>query len=282
VPPAQAVPWRSAKWEQFSNDAKTVSLAQITHSDRRQFDRLLRLEAKAREMAAPSWYHVPYTHQGRYIKAGWSTHTHEKDRIGSQWQRPPPGEAHLVSVGTLCDPQDPTRAFGIEFEAEYWPAGNGWAARVLYHDYAGAGVFSKVAAVNFVQRGQSNLEGIVVHLPMDRLPQVLATPESLRDLSIAQFEDQFAQLDEELQSFERDLAAGKLQGEEVVLHRGGIPPVTKPRPYTAAEKSKVLAYKTKGVAERRSQAEQRLQSVRSDYQEMYEAMTRAFPLHECW
>ena len=290
VAPVPNARWRDAKWRNFDDDAKVVSLAELAHNDRRLFERLLRIDAKAREFAAPSYSHVPYTRQGRYIKAGWATHANEKECIEWPWRPVPVGEAHFVSVGTYCYEQDSSGAFGIELEAEFLPADSGWSARVSYHDDAGARIRGKGAIVIFAQRGQQWRRydgGIHVILPMDRLLQVLATPESLRDFAVSQIEHRMMQLDEELKTFESDLAAGILQHVEYVRgpYRGdGIPPEMEPktRPYTSAERPTVLADKAREVTERRSREQQKIDALRSDYREMHRAMTKAFPLHECW
>jgi len=270
-PAAKSSPWREATWESPDRPAPAVTLAQLQHNDPELSARLLRFDAKARELAPSSWFHVPYTPRGNYIKAAWSTHVREKGQIGWLRQLPPAGEARFISVGTLCYPQSPRAVFGIELEAEYVPAGSGWAARVSYHDDAGARIYGRSASVIFYHRGQNYDDGIIITLPPDKIPQTLATAESLRDFAIARIEEQ-------RKTYEERLAADALRHTEHDLkqYRGdGIPPPTISRLYTAAEKQKLQS-------ERRAKDEATIEALREHGQEMYDAMTRAFPLHECW
>jgi hypothetical protein len=270
-PPTKSGPWREATWESPDRGAPVVTLAQLQHNDETLSARLRRFDAKARELAGPTWYHVPYTQRGNYVKAGWSTHTRDQGRIGWVWQRPPAGDAQFISVGTLCYPQSPRAVFGIELEAEYVPAGNGWAARVSYHDDAGARIYDLAASVIFYRRGQDYDDGIIVTLPPDNIPTTLATPESLRDFAIARIEEQ-------REKFEEALASDKLRHTEHDMKQyggGGIPPPKISRLYTAAEKQKL-------ISERRTKNEAKIKALRDDCPQMHEALARAFPLQECW
>jgi hypothetical protein len=56
---------------------------------------------------------------------------------------------------------------------------------------------------------------------------------------------------------------------------GGIPPPKISRPYTAAERQKL-------ISERRTKDEATIKALRDDWTQMHEALTRAIPLQECW
>lgn len=266
-------PRRNVRWQHAPADADVFKLEELSHADPSLSARLLRFDAMARELAEPTWFHVPYTRHGEKIRAGWSTHIHGDGYIGwrQEWGWAPPGEAHCYSIGPLGYRKSPSSVYGIELNAEYIPAGNGWGARVHYHEGGTSPIYGAAAHATFFRRMQRYGDDIIVDLPLDQIPQVVATPENLRDRAIVEIENRHRE-------FEEHLAADRLQHVEPDMREyrnDGIPPPEIVRPYTPAEKQRLLK-------ERKTHDQQRIQTFRSDYQEMYQALTRAFPLHECW
>ncbi|MCI0394083.1 MAG: hypothetical protein L0332_01810 [Chloroflexi bacterium] len=273
-----------------------VAVEELQFADAETGRRFVALDACARALAGPDWVHEAYRPIGNFYQASWCSQANSQEECFLRDVAAGGREIQVVELSTLFYPGQFPQVFGLNLWARWAPAGQGWGAAFSFAE-GGQGVMgsgfslyfteypdgmaprfpasgSEVTAVGLGDRYTYQVhESLVEHAsgrPLrEELAAYLASPEAMRNQGLANL----AALQ---QKVEETILAHQVTTCEYGPYEGdGIPPACTLRPLTADEEAAALA-----EAEQHFNGQQRLLS--DDYQEMYAALLKAFPLDRCW
>ncbi len=235
------------------------------------------------------WTVIPFQLYGNFYQSTWchGTGATSDCRIASSTVNN--RDQHVLSLYTLIYPQDYSAAFGLGLDALWVPVETGWGAHFSFSENGGGIVgdhwgvrFDKYkplagqiesTAVLWSQDQYQIQETMVEYsfdLPLrDDLALYLKSAEAMRNRRL-----------EQIQALAQKVKATIETHQASICDKGpylnnGIPPVCTPRALTPKEEAEELV-----KAEKIFSVEEQI--LNENYQELYSAWMKAFPMDQCW
>ncbi len=235
------------------------------------------------------WTAIPYQLSGNLYKSSWcqGTGTTSDCRIASSTLDH--RDQHVLSLFTLTYLQDFPTAFGLGLDTLWVPAETGWGAQFSFSEN-GAGIIADQWGVRFDRytspTDQSELTAVLGSYDQYQIQETLVTYSfglPLRDdlaLYLKSAEAMRIRRLEQIQALAQKVKATIETHQAAICDWGpnlnnGIPPKCTPRSLTPEEEAVELLKADKNFSDQE-------QIMNENYQELYTAWMKAFPMDQCW
>lgn len=251
----------------------------------RQFDTCIQ-----EQITNTAWTEIPYQTIGNFYEAKWCQGTGARGDCQVTDEVLRGRDVHVITLATFTYPAQPHEAFGLSFRSTWLPPAEGWGVQVSFHE-SGRNIVSNGYEIHFYHYTSASGEATEqIHLGniydyqvyetgvafIEPLPiqegfaHYLSFAESLRNRGLASF----GQLSD---AFYARFNAHQFQTctyNDNDQH-DSIPPLCELRPLTPEEETTALKN-----AETYFAAQTRI--LNNHYQELYVALSKAFPFDSCW
>jgi|GEM_PF-1927873 len=236
-----------------------------------------------------SWTTIPYQLYGDFYRSTWchgSGVTSECQMASSTEEN---RDLHVLTLSTITYPQDRSAAFGLGIGARWAPAEPGWGAHFYFWengDAAGIGddwnvIFNKftsstvetTAALSFRDQYQIQETHVAYSfgLPLrDDLALYLKSAEAMRTRRLEQIQGLAQIVKTTIETHQATIC-----GDLGPYLGNGIPPACVSRPLTPEEEIAELAKAENYFSDQK-------QILNENYQDLYTAWMKAFPMNQCW
>jgi len=236
-----------------------------------------------------NWTAIPYQLYGNFYRSNWCHGTGATSDCRIASSTVDNRDLHVLSLYTLIYPQEYSAAFGLGLDALWVPAETGWGAHFSFSENGGGIVgdhwgvrFDKYTplpdqiestAVLWSQDQYQIQETLVAYsfdLPLrDDLALYLKSAEAMRNRRLEQIQALAQKVKTTIETHQASIC------DKGPYLNNGIPPVCTPRSLTPKEETEELLKAEKFFSDEE-------QILDENYQELYIAWMKAFPMDQCW
>jgi len=236
-----------------------------------------------------NWTAIPYQLYGNFYKSSWCHGTGATSDCRITSSTVDNRDQHVLSLYTLTYPQDYSTVFGLGLDALWVPAEAGWGAHFSFSEN-GRGIIGDHWGVRFDKyttltdqiestavlwsydqyQIQETLVEYSFDLPLrDDLALYLKSPEAMRIRRLEQIQALAQKVKTTIETHQATICD---LGPSL---NNGIPPKCTPRSLTPEEEVEELVKAEKYFSDQ-------AQILNENYQELYPAWLKAFPMDQCW
>jgi hypothetical protein len=236
-----------------------------------------------------NWTAIPYQLYGNFYQSTWCHGTGATSDCRIASSTVDNRDQHVLSLYTLTYPQDYPTAFGLGLEALWVPAETGWGAHFSFSENGG-GIIGDHWGVRFDRYTTltDQIESTAVLWSYDQYQIQETLVEYSFDLPLREDLALYLKSAEamRLRRLEQIQALAQKVKTTIETHQAticdlgpylnnGIPPECTPRSLTLEEEAEELVKAEKIFSDQE-------QILNENYQELYTAWMKAFPMDQCW